>query len=118
MLPRIRKTLKKPTHLDETQLPSFHHSNNFISDYFNTQKSANPSDVVFILQERDYKFMGTQLKEMGLLYKLRLSNKPIESFAFLDDQEPVFWSLFGFESLLSEPLTLAASVLKVSPETK
>ena len=49
----------------------------------------------------------------GFKFKLRLSRKPIYSFAHGHEKQ-IFWSILAKESLLKEPISLGLSRLKVT----
>ena len=117
ILPQLRQTLQINTHrtLDPTKLPSFHDhgQGNWAVNYRNSQLMQKPSDTVFIMHERDFNSLGRRMKRSGLEYKLRLSNNPIWSNAF-GDQQQVYWALFSFNSLLCEPMAKATYILLVT----
>ena len=83
----------------------------FLTGYLKAQLAEKSSDVILILHERNfYSFGNEMMRNHDFGYKLRLSKKPIESFAY-GRQQPIFWMNFG--QMLSEKLSHAIDVIKV-----
>ena len=114
--PFLRMSLDKSSELqvNRWKLPLFydHDDKHWMTNYNNSQIMKKPSDIVFITDQRRFNSLGRKMKNAKLEYKLRLSKSPIRSSTF-GEQQQVFWTLFGQDSMLHEPLSNAFLILLV-----
>ena len=113
---KVKKSVANKTLLsiDRRILPLFlhHHDQYLLFNYNNTQVTRNPGEIVYFMNKRDYFEKGRKISKLGYEYKLRLSNEPIGSTS-AGRLQGVYWTMYGFDNLLTEPISKAILILKV-----